>query len=90
MRAGPDNNYGAVPWAELGGLGELETLFNVTLLDGAMGDGPDAWTPANGGLTATNKIQRKAAQKLIQGKYGDAFWKAALRDDRKALKEHKV
>jgi long-chain acyl-CoA synthetase len=42
-----------------GGLGDLETLFNVTLLDGSMGDGPDAWTPANGGLTATNKIQRK-------------------------------
>ena len=44
-----------------GGLGDLETLWNVTLLDGSMGDGPDAWTPANGGLTATNKIQRKVS-----------------------------
>jgi long-chain acyl-CoA synthetase len=49
-----------------GGLGDLETLFNVTLLDGVNGDGPDAWTPANGSLTATNKLQRKVlpARKL--------------------------
>ena len=32
---------------------------------GAMGDGPDAWTPVNGGLTATNKLNRKMAEKLI-------------------------
>jgi len=30
-----------------------------------MGDGPDAWTPVNGGLTATNKLNRKMAEKLI-------------------------
>ena len=47
-----------------GGLGDLETLWNVTLLDGSMGDGPDAWTPANGSLTATNKIQRKVPPPL--------------------------
>eukprot|EP00918_Siedleckia_nematoides_P023790 GHVU01051344.1.p1 GENE.GHVU01051344.1~~GHVU01051344.1.p1 ORF type:complete len:732 (+),score=185.52 GHVU01051344.1:2-2197(+) len=70
-----------------GGLGDLETLFNVTLLDGSMGDGPDAWTPANGGLTATNKIQRKAAVKLIQEKYGMPVWTGALKDNRKALKD---
>eukprot|EP00286_Rhodomonas_abbreviata_P024796 CAMPEP_0181301956 /NCGR_PEP_ID=MMETSP1101-20121128/7706_1 /TAXON_ID=46948 /ORGANISM="Rhodomonas abbreviata, Strain Caron Lab Isolate" /LENGTH=751 /DNA_ID=CAMNT_0023407307 /DNA_START=32 /DNA_END=2287 /DNA_ORIENTATION=+ len=48
-----------------GGLGDLEKLCNVTLLDGKMGEGKDAWTPANGGLTATNKIQRKNAEKLL-------------------------
>lgn len=48
-----------------GGLGQLEQLQNVTLLNGGMGEGPDAWTPANGGLTATNKIQRKMAEKLL-------------------------
>jgi len=69
-----------------GGLGELETLFNITLLDGSMGDGPDAWTPANGALTAINKIQRKAVVKLIQANYGDAVWTAALKDGRAALK----
>eukprot|EP00960_Hanusia_phi_P033133 750298-Hanusia_phi.AAC.3 len=47
-----------------GGLGDLEKLFNVTLLDGQMGQGPDAWTPQNGGLTATNKLQRKTAIKV--------------------------
>jgi long-subunit acyl-CoA synthetase (AMP-forming) len=47
-----------------GGLGDLETLFNVTLLDGVNGDGPDAWTPANGSLTATNKLQRKVLPAL--------------------------
>jgi len=79
-------------WSDLlstgksGGLGELETLFNIQLLDGAMGDGPDAWTPTNGGLTATNKIQRKAAMKLVQGQYGEAAWAAALKDGRAALK----
>jgi long-chain acyl-CoA synthetase len=82
----------AMVWNDLlkagkaGGLGELETLFNVTLLDGSMGDGPDAWTPANGGLTATNKLQRKTAMKLIQGAYGDKAWAAALKDNRKDLK----
>jgi long-chain acyl-CoA synthetase len=82
----------AMVWNDLlkagkaGGLGELETLFNVTLLDGAMGDGPDAWTPANGGLTATNKLQRKTAIKLIQAAYGDKVWAAALKDNRKDLK----
>jgi len=30
-----------------------------------MGQGPDAWTPQNGGLTATNKLNRKTAEKLI-------------------------
>jgi len=44
---------------------DLEKLLNVTLLNGAMGDGPDAWTPVNGGLTATNKLNRKTAEKLI-------------------------
>jgi len=48
-----------------GGLGDLEKLFNVTLLNGGMGQGPDAWTPQNGGLTATNKLNRKTAEKLI-------------------------
>ncbi len=48
-----------------GGLGMLETLCNVTLLNGGMGDGPDAWTPSNGGLTATNKIQRKKVEELL-------------------------
>ena len=79
-------------WSDLlstgksGGLGELETLFNIQLLDGAMGDGPDAWTPTNGGLTATNKIQRKAAMKLVQEQYGEVAWVAALKDGRAALK----
>ena len=27
-----------------------------------MGTGPDAWTPVNGGLTATNKINRRQAR----------------------------
>lgn len=48
-----------------GGLGDLEKLFNVTLLNGQMGQGPDAWTPVNGGLTATNKINRKTAEKVL-------------------------
>jgi len=50
------------------GLGDLEKLQNVTLLDGGappVNPGPDAWTPSNGGLTATNKISRKGAVKLI-------------------------
>ena len=51
-----------------GGLGDLEKLQNVTLLDGGMPPvkpGPDAWTPANGGLTATNKLNRRVAATLI-------------------------
>ena len=44
------------------GLGELEKLHNVTLLNGNMGQGPQAWTPANGGLTPTNKLNRKKAE----------------------------
>jgi hypothetical protein len=46
------------------GLGELEKLLNVTLLNGNLGQGPDAWTPANGGLTPTNKLNRKKAEQV--------------------------
>ena len=47
---------------------DLEKLLNVTLLNGSMGQGPDAWTPVNGGLTPTNKLNRKGAEKLIDPK----------------------
>jgi hypothetical protein len=51
-----------------GGLGDLEKLQNVTLLNGGappVNPGPDAWTPLNGGSTATNKLNRKTAMQLI-------------------------
>uniref|UniRef100_A0A7S1EAA8 AMP-dependent synthetase/ligase domain-containing protein n=1 Tax=Hemiselmis andersenii TaxID=464988 RepID=A0A7S1EAA8_HEMAN len=50
------------------GLGDLEKLLNVTLLNGGMGQGPQAWTPVNGGLTPTNKLDRKGAAKLLGDK----------------------
>jgi long-chain acyl-CoA synthetase len=54
------------------GLGDLEKLLNVTLLNGGMGQGPQAWTPANGGLTPTNKLDRKGASKLVGDKVLEA------------------
>lgn len=65
---------------------DLEKLLNVTLLNGAMGDGPEAWTPVNGGLTATNKLNRKTAERLIGTKVMEAGKVDARLDWMKGLK----
>ena len=37
----------------------------IVVIGGQMNSGPDAWTAANGGLTATNKINRKVLFPVI-------------------------
>eukprot|EP00285_Hemiselmis_virescens_P018878 CAMPEP_0173379554 /NCGR_PEP_ID=MMETSP1356-20130122/2452_1 /TAXON_ID=77927 ORGANISM="Hemiselmis virescens, Strain PCC157" /NCGR_SAMPLE_ID=MMETSP1356 /ASSEMBLY_ACC=CAM_ASM_000847 /LENGTH=754 /DNA_ID=CAMNT_0014332911 /DNA_START=52 /DNA_END=2316 /DNA_ORIENTATION=+ len=68
------------------GLGDLEKLLNVTLLNGGMGQGPQAWTPANGGLTPTNKLDRKGAAKLLTEKVMEAGKVDARQDWIKKIK----